>query len=185
MTVSQEMPDLPLTSPTPSTYGPTLTTTLPSGLKILTSPNASSLTVTYTTPFTPSPSSLPSRYMSFKSSSLASTLKTSRTFEDLGASTSTSHSRSSLTRSFTCDPTLYVHLLPHLAVSPVYEPWDVQSALKSANLDKEAAKTDPILTLQESIYSACYGESSPLGESIYGGCSAGDVVSFTEGLKGG
>ncbi|GMI10101.1 hypothetical protein TrVE_jg1384 [Triparma verrucosa] len=101
MTVSQEMPDLPLTSPTPSTYGPTLTTTLPSGLKILTSPNASSLTVTYTTPFTPSPSSLPSRYMSFKSSSLGSTLKTSRTFEDLGASTFTSHTRTSISKSFT------------------------------------------------------------------------------------
>ncbi|GMH94346.1 hypothetical protein TL16_g12881 [Triparma laevis f. inornata] len=181
MSVAQEMQDIPATTPSAKTYGASKSTTLPSGLTVLTSPNSSSTTVTYTTPngsSSESGASLASRYMSFMGSNLGSTLKTHRTLEDAGATTFHSHTRTSTSRGFTCSPEDASSLLEFLSAKPTFEPWDVKTAIDQSKLDGEESKTSPILTLQEAIYSASFGESSSMGQTIYATPSAASVESF-------
>jgi len=189
VTTLDEFPGLPDTTPVPATAGSTTSTTLPSGMTVVTSSAASSSTVSLTFPrggsssesFDESGAALANQCMSFKSGSGLSSALVNRNLENRGAIPFTSADRYGSTIGFTTCPENASYLLPLLALETTFEKWDVNDALKTANIRVEEANSNAQTVLSESVYAASFGAQSPMGRPFYSNDANGHTLrSFRE-----
>lgn len=186
-------PDLPSTSPTATTASNTSITTLPTGLTVVTEDASTTSTITLTYPSAGSSSesihdagaALANKCLAFKSGSGLSSALILRTLENGGACTFSEAGRSGATVGFTCAPDKMETLIPLLATECTFENWDMGSAMKTASVLAEEAKSDSQTVLLESLYSAAYGPQSNYGKSFYAtDASPESIVAFRKANYG-
>lgn len=124
------------------------------------------------------------KYLTFKSSEKAgSTLKTLRDMEDAGVTPYVKACRSNAQIGYTCARDTAMDFVQNLALDCKYAKWDVAEAIAKAQTEAAVAQTNPGLMLNEGLFTAAYGDVSPMSNSIYygsGGASRAGVMSFRE-----
>jgi len=124
------------------------------------------------------------KYLTFKSNEkIGSSLKTLRTMEDAGVTPIFEAGRTSAKVGFTCAKDYVMDFVPALALDCKYEKWDVADAISYAKTEAMVAAANPELMLTEGLFTAAYGDASPMSNSVYyadGGASRAGVMSFRE-----
>mmetsp|Transcript_26875 Transcript_26875/g.41672 ORF Transcript_26875/g.41672 Transcript_26875/m.41672 type:complete len:461 (-) Transcript_26875:85-1467(-) len=113
-------------------------------------------------------------YLTFKSSSSASTIKTLRDMHNSGAQPypmlPSKAGRTSAQFGYTCAPEYTADLVANLAMDCAYTKWDVQDAVNYAHVAASTALACPANVCEENIYVAAYGDASAMSNSVY--CSS-------------
>lgn len=187
--ITDEFPGVPSTSPSPNRASTVSSTTLPSGLTVVSEDAASTSTVSLTFPGAGSASELPgeqgaalaNKCLAFKSGSGLSSLLITRNLEDDGAVPFATADRYGATVGYTSSPDHAARLVPLLATTCSFEPWDMRDASKAASLEAGAAEADALATLTEQVFSAAYGAQTAAGRPYHSaGAAAPAVRSFRE-----
>lgn len=187
LTVAEEFPGLPSTSPVPKKGSVSSVTTLPSGLTVVTEDASLVSTLSLTYPRAGSASegpaeagaALANRYLAFKSGSDLSSALILRSLEDVGASVFSSAGRRGATVGFTAARENAAFVAPLLVTQCSFEKWDVTEARDLARLEVEEATSNAQVSLTDQIYAAAYGAQSALGRSYYTANANRDaIVSF-------
>lgn len=175
LSVADEFPGLPSTTPASTAASTASVTTLPNGLTVVSENASATSTITLTFPnagsssetISESGAALANKYMSFKSGSGLSSAVILRSMENDGASPFASASRTSATVGFTASKDKAVRLIPLLATTSTFEKWDMKSAQASAKVEVDEAESSAQSVLTESVYSAAYGAQSGMGSPYY------------------
>jgi predicted Zn-dependent peptidase len=188
-TASEEFPDLPRTSPTPSKIGKADITKLSNGLIVATEDGSSTSTVSLTFPnggsssetFREAGAAFANKFFTFKSALDLSSIAILRTLENGGASPFTSATRHSASVGYTCAPEnaapLVGAVISQTACS--FEPWDVHETIKISKQQAAAAALSPEVSLTEAVFAASYGSESTLGRPFCNpACTSDSLVSF-------
>lgn len=174
--MTDEFPDLPVTSPTNHRVSAPRTTVLPSGLTVVTEDAASVTTVRLSFPTGGSSAelggeetgaALVNRCLTFKSGAGLSSARLLRTLETDGATPFATAGRTGASLGFTVAPDKAERLLPLLVTRCDYEKWDVRDATHTAHVLVAQAQANPQMVLTEQLYAAAYGPQSPLGKPFY------------------
>ena len=166
---------VPSTSPTPAKASSPSVTTLPSGLTVVSEDAATTSTVTLTFPGAGSSSesldeqgaALTNKCLAFKSGSGLSSLLILRNLEEDGATPFATADRYGATVGYTAAPDMAVRLVPLLATTCSFEPWDVKEASTIASEEAKAANASVLSVLTEQLYGAAYGAQTPMGRPYY------------------
>lgn len=175
LTMAEEFPGIPATSPAPQKGSASSVTTLPSGLTVVTEDASLVSTLTLTYPRAGSSGEGPdeagaaiaNRYLSFKSGSGLSSALILRSLEDVGAEAFSSAGRRGATVGFTAARENAPFVAPLLATQCHFEKWDVTEARDLARAESEEALSNAQVALTDQIYAAAYGAQSSLGRSYY------------------
>eukprot|EP00978_Attheya_sp_CCMP212_P017228 scaffold45757_cov56-Attheya_sp.AAC.3 len=187
LTMTDEFPGLPLTTPTPSKASSPSVTTLASGLTIVSEDSSSTSTVSLTFPrggsadelLSEGGAALVNKNLAFKSGSGLSSALILRNLEDDGATPFSTAGRRGATVGFTAAPDKAVRLVPLLATSCSFEKWDMRDALKLSATEASVASENAQIALTEQLFAAAYGAQSTMGRPFYmAGASAEGVKSF-------
>ena len=162
---------VPSSTPTAAKASSPSVSTLPNGLTVVTEDASSTSTVTLTFPNAGSSSesvaeqgaALANKCLAFKSGSGLSSLLITRNLEDDGAVPFATADRYGATVGYTSSPDHAARLVPLLATTCSFEPWDMRDASKAASLEAGAAEADALATLTEQVFSAAYGAQTAAG----------------------
>ncbi|CAB9530912.1 Insulinase (Peptidase family M16) [Seminavis robusta] len=188
VSLDEEFPGLPATSPSPATASSPSVSTLPSGLTVVTEDASSSTTVTLTFPKAGSAdemldeqgAALVNKGLAFNSGSGLSTMMIMRNIEDDGGMPFSSAGKFGATLGFTCPPENAARLAPLLATDCSFEKWDVRDARKLAATETEIAQSSAQVVLTEHLNAAAFGPQSAAGRPFYSASSVGlaEIQSF-------
>eukprot|EP00565_Helicotheca_tamesis_P001420 CAMPEP_0185733554 /NCGR_PEP_ID=MMETSP1171-20130828/19870_1 /TAXON_ID=374046 /ORGANISM="Helicotheca tamensis, Strain CCMP826" /LENGTH=436 /DNA_ID=CAMNT_0028403317 /DNA_START=19 /DNA_END=1329 /DNA_ORIENTATION=+ len=189
LSISEEFPGLPSTTPTAAKASSASVTALSNGLTVVTEDASSTSTISLTYPGAGSSgesaseagAALANKCLAFKSGSGLSSVVILRNIEDDGATPFVTAGRKGVTVGFTAAPDKAVRLVPLLATDCSFEKWDVRDAKKFAATEVGLANSDAQLTLTDQIYAAAYGAQSPMGRPYYtDGATTDSIISFRE-----
>jgi ubiquinol-cytochrome c reductase core subunit 2 len=189
LTAAEEFPGLPATSPAPKKASVSSTTTLPSGLTVVTENASLTTTVALTYPNAGSSNegaaeagaAIANRYLSFKSGSGLSSALILRSLEDVGASVFSSAGRRGATVGYTALKENAAFVAPLLVTECSFEKWDVKEAQELAGVEAADAASNAQVALTDQIYAAAYGAQSSMGRSYYtAGAKGPSIQSFRE-----
>lgn len=199
VSLDEEFPGLPSTSPSKAKASSPTVSTLPSGLTVVTEDASSSTTVSLTFPKAGSASemlneqgaALVNKFLAFNSGSGISTIMIWRNIEDDGGIPFVDCGRFGAALGYTCPPENAARLVPLLATDCSFEKWDVRDSKKKAGIVVEEAQSSAQVVLTENIYAAAFGPQSPPGRPFYysspGSVGLSDIKAFRArayGVKG-
>merc|ERR1719253_2375903 len=188
-TAVDEFPGVPSSTPTAAKASSPSVSTLPNGLTVVTEDASSTSTVTLTFPNAGSSSesvaeqgaALANKCLAFKSGSGLSSLLILRNLEEDGAAPFATADRHGATVGYTAAPDKAARLVPLLATTCAFEPWDVKDAKTIAGEEAKAANSSVLSVLTEQLYGAAYGAQTAVGRSYYSdAASASAIKSFRE-----
>ena len=180
---------VPSSTPTAAKASSPSVSTLPNGLTVVTEDASSASTVTLTFPNAGSSSesvaeqgaALANKCLAFKSGSGLSSLLILRNLEEDGASPFATADRYGATVGYTAAPDKAARLVPLLATTCTFEPWDVKDAKTIAGEEAKAANSNVLSVLTEQLYGAAYGAQTSMGRPYYSdSASASAIQSFRE-----
>lgn len=124
---------------------------------------------------------LANKCLAFKSGSGLSSLLILRNLEEDGASPFATADRYGATVGYTAAPDKAARLVPLLATTCTFEPWDVKDAKTIAGEEAKAANSNVLSVLTEQLYGAAYGAQTSMGRPYYSdSASASAIQSFRE-----
>lgn len=110
---------------------------------------------------------LTNKCLAFKSGSGLSSLLILRNLEEDGATPFATADRYGATVGYTAAPDKAARLVPLLATTCTFEPWDVKDAQTIAGEEAKAASTNVLSVLTEELYGAAYGAQTAMGRPYY------------------
>lgn len=180
---------VPSSTPTAAKASSPSVSTLPNGLTVVTEDASSTSTVTLTFPNAGSSSesvaeqgaALANKCLAFKSGSGLSSLLILRNLEEDGAAPFATADRHGATVGYTAAPDKAARLVPLLATTCAFEPWDVKDAKTIAGEEAKAANSSVLSVLTEQLYGAAYGAQTAVGRSYYSDAASSSAIkSFRE-----
>mmetsp|Transcript_22616 Transcript_22616/g.40241 ORF Transcript_22616/g.40241 Transcript_22616/m.40241 type:complete len:426 (-) Transcript_22616:1120-2397(-) len=189
LTATEEFPGVPATSPATKKGSVFSSTTLATGLTVVTEDASLVSTVSLTYPNAGSSQEGPgeagaaiaNRYLAFKSGSDLSSAIILRSLEDKGASVFSSAGRRGATVGFTAARENAAYVAPLLMTECSFEKWDVKEAQELAGVEAGEATSNAQVALTDQIYAAAFGAQSSIGRSYYtAGASRPSIMSFRE-----
>jgi len=190
--LDEEFPGLPVLTPAAASPLKVETTTLPSGVKVVSTAAGKmasvGLSVAAGSMYEAAPceagSALLLQHLAFKGTTKRSALRLLRDLESVGAAPSALAGREAILFKVTSLPEFAessMFAAFETALSPKITPYLVSDLQAAAAADMEAYATDARLQLSEALYEAAYGENTPLGHPLYcpgTGITSGSLAAY-------